>query len=290
MWIFPRTYFLGLISIDIFSLFLMALVGTALMIIFSLWMKIKKLKENLSQNNPTASPHLNPDLNQLIGERGRELKLMVDRLSHDVKGLLISVEELAHIALLENENDPTTNEYLRMQLELLDKMKLLIFRVLEIEQIRDHQIKKREIQLPSFFKSLKRSMKRVEGGKEALIAYPSDDLVLLSDETMLEIALDSLIRNAIEHNKNLDRSLKIDIQWQVQEQQLILSVQDNGQGIPPEVKENLFTLFILNTQKKLGFGLGLYKTKLAIEKQGGKVRLAETHSGKTRFEINLPFS
>jgi signal transduction histidine kinase/FixJ family two-component response regulator len=66
----------------------------------------------------------------------------------------------------------------------------------------------------------------------------------------------------------------------------VVSVQDNGPGIPLEVKDKLFVKGF--TTKKTGNGLGLYNAKLDIEALGGSI-VCESDVGKgTTFRITLP--
>jgi signal transduction histidine kinase len=51
--------------------------------------------------------------------------------------------------------------------------------------------------------------------------------------------------------------------------EIIVSVADNGQGIPPDVAPNLFTKFVSGSDS--GTGLGLYISKNIIEAHGGKI-------------------
>ena len=52
-------------------------------------------------------------------------------------------------------------------------------------------------------------------------------------------------------------------------QEIIINVTDNGQGIPPDVAQNLFTKFVSGSDS--GTGLGLYISKNIIEAHGGRI-------------------
>ena len=51
--------------------------------------------------------------------------------------------------------------------------------------------------------------------------------------------------------------------------EIIINVTDNGQGIPPDVAQNLFTKFVSGSDS--GTGLGLYISKNIIEAHGGRI-------------------
>lgn len=67
---------------------------------------------------------------------------------------------------------------------------------------------------------------------------------------------------------------------------IVIEVSDTGPGIPPDVKENLFTPYF--TTKHRGLGLGLCISKEIIKAHGGGIEVF-TEAGKgTTFSIWLP--
>ncbi len=68
---------------------------------------------------------------------------------------------------------------------------------------------------------------------------------------------------------------------------LVISIQDNGIGIPIEIQEYLFDAFV--TSKSNGTGLGLALVAKMIDGHGGIIEF-ESHPGKTTFRVMLPMS
>jgi len=68
-----------------------------------------------------------------------------------------------------------------------------------------------------------------------------------------------------------------------------LVVEDNGPGIPPEIKEKLFTPYFTTKQGKGGTGLGLAIVHRIVSDHGGKIEVADVREGGARFTITLPF-
>jgi len=66
----------------------------------------------------------------------------------------------------------------------------------------------------------------------------------------------------------------------------IISVADNGKGIPPEIQKRLFDPFF--TTKEGGTGLGLAIAERIVEKHGGLLSYKTEVSRGTIFEIALP--
>ena len=66
---------------------------------------------------------------------------------------------------------------------------------------------------------------------------------------------------------------------------LIVSVQDNGAGVPSNLQESLFEAFI--TSKSKGSGLGLALVAKMVDNHGGVIEF-DTFPGKTMFRVMLP--
>jgi putative PEP-CTERM system histidine kinase len=98
----------------------------------------------------------------------------------------------------------------------------------------------------------------------------------------------SVIKNLV---KNADEAIKsggeIRLNTEVQDGKILISVSDNGCGIPREYMEGeLFTLFA--STKSDGFGIGLYQAKRIVESHGGRIE-AESEVGRgSTFRICLP--
>lgn len=65
-----------------------------------------------------------------------------------------------------------------------------------------------------------------------------------------------------------------------------LEVHDNGPGIPPERRQNVFTAF--ETTKPGGLGLGLLSVRVGVELQGGTLSIESSPLGGAAFIVRLP--
>ena len=109
---------------------------------------------------------------------------------------------------------------------------------------------------------------------------------------LFRIAVTNLLINAVEHSP-LEGELVI--QSGLSEAgDFQLRITDQGPGIPQEVQEDIFTPEELSSLKsrgvRLGRGLGLVVTRLAIERLGGRVNLVAPHHHRfmTALELTIP--
>ena len=72
-------------------------------------------------------------------------------------------------------------------------------------------------------------------------------------------------------------------------EEVMVSIIDNGPGIPPEIMDRIFDPFFTTKPKGEGTGLGLGITKQIVEKHGGRIAVA-SRAGATRFMVYLPVS
>lgn len=113
--------------------------------------------------------------------------------------------------------------------------------------------------------------------------------ILFADRAMLSTILRNLISNAIKFTR---QGGKIDISSEFKQNQLMLSISDDGVGINEDVIEKLFRIeesfSTLGTLNEKGTGLGLILCKEFVEKHGGEIWV-ESQVGKgSKFHFTLP--
>jgi signal transduction histidine kinase len=109
------------------------------------------------------------------------------------------------------------------------------------------------------------------------------------DAIQLQQALLNLVRNAIDAmGSAAPERRRLRVTTSFNGSTVSLLVQDSGLGIPAKDRNRIFDPFF--TTKSGGMGLGLAICSTAIESQGGKLRLIQSDSEGSIFEIALPVS
>jgi two-component system sensor kinase FixL len=106
---------------------------------------------------------------------------------------------------------------------------------------------------------------------------------ILGDVDLLRTVLLKLLINSAEA---MSQGGTINVAIDTLEDTCRIEVTDRGPGVPPEVRDRLFTPFF--TTKARGHGLGLAVTKRIIEAHGGTVRAEFPGEGGTRVVLQLP--
>lgn len=106
-----------------------------------------------------------------------------------------------------------------------------------------------------------------------------------ADERRLRQVMFNLISNAINFTPSGGRIL---LQGTKQGSDIVITVSDNGQGIPMEDQARVFNKFERGNTKKAGAGLGLSLVRSIIELHGGKVDLQSTPGKGTVITCRIP--
>lgn len=116
-------------------------------------------------------------------------------------------------------------------------------------------------------------------------SIPEADAMVYADEEQLARAFNNVIKNAIQAIPD-DRSGRIDIGMTVDDDCVIITIADNGPGIPPEMQKKIFSPNF--STKSSGMGLGLAISKKIIETSGGSIGFTTVEGKGTTFTIELP--
>ncbi len=109
------------------------------------------------------------------------------------------------------------------------------------------------------------------------------------DPETMRAVLQNLLENAIKYTIEGD---KIEIDVKKDGDYLLVSIKDNGIGIPKDQAKDVFLKFFRARnalkQETDGSGLGLYITKTIVEKNGGKIWFESTEGNGSTFYFTVP--
>lgn len=109
--------------------------------------------------------------------------------------------------------------------------------------------------------------------------------IVNADKTQMNRLFTNLFTNAVEACRDKGKC-RIEVNEQKDAGYIILSIRDNGEGIPPEMQERIF---IPNfTTKSSGTGLGLAMCKGIVEQAKGNIWFKTTQGNGTTFFVKLP--
>jgi two-component system nitrogen regulation sensor histidine kinase NtrY len=115
---------------------------------------------------------------------------------------------------------------------------------------------------------------------------PQGPCEALIDAQMLRRVLINLVRNAAQALVNRSVTGRIVVRLAQEGEFWNLDVEDNGPGIPAELRETVFDPYV--TTKDDGTGLGLSIVKKVVIEHGGTIRAGQSTLGGARLRVRLP--
>jgi len=116
------------------------------------------------------------------------------------------------------------------------------------------------------------------------ILAPSEPLFAMAQEGPLELAMANLVRNAIEASPP---DTMVEVEFGRGDACIRIEVRDRGPGVPPEMREKAFRVFVTTKTEGGGTGLGLAITRDMISRMEGHVWLEDLPEGGARAIIEL---
>ena len=188
-----------------------------------------------------------------------------------------NIEERREIARMTQKNS-------RLITSLIDEMLLV-----SLNESSEEAKKENHVEINTLMRGV---MKEAEGNisTKTTIQYDTtlaDNFTILSNEYMLKIIINALVDNAVKNTPEGAIVLKAS---KPSDNELALTVEDTGCGIPANEAEHIFERFVKLDTFKEGIGLGLPLCRMLIEKLGGGVRLDTAYTKGARFIVTLPIS
>ncbi|MGZ3368910.1 MAG: sensor histidine kinase [Caulobacteraceae bacterium] len=113
------------------------------------------------------------------------------------------------------------------------------------------------------------------------------DLEVEADRSLLEQAVINLLKNALDASR-ASPSPSVALVCSTAEDQVTITVRDNGEGVPPERLETIFVPFY--TSRSGGSGIGLSLARQIAQAHGGQLTARNNEGGGATFEMSLPRS
>lgn len=218
----------------------------------------------------------------------------ISNITHELKTPIATVS--VAIEALRNFNalhDPQrTKEYLDISANELQRLSLLVDKVLKLSMFEKHQIELREesVDLKLLVEEVVGSMKlQFEKYKAKVSIRPEGkDFVIKADRLHVTSVIFNLLDNALKYSK---ANPAIQIDMKETETDVELSITDNGIGVPPEFRRKIFDKFFRvptgDTHNVKGYGLGLSYVAYVIQRHRGTIDMESQPGIGSRFIIKL---
>ena len=211
---------------------------------------------------------------------------MAKQVAHEIKNPLtpmkLSVQSFErNFDEKEDKNEEKVQEFTQTIIQQIDTMSSIASAFSNFSEMPIQQGDKTNI-----VKAIKLAL---EIFKDENITFKSDfDKIIINiDKPQIVRIMTNLIKNSIQACQNVS-SPKISVTLKQKENVVEIRVKDNGQGIPKEIRPNIFEPNF--TTKSSGMGLGLGMVKNLVNSYDGKIDFETKIQKGTTFKITFPLS
>jgi len=228
---------------------------------------------------------------QEVERKNSELDTLIYRISHDIRGPIVSLLGLHQ--LIDSEiGDPKAREYFNLYHTQIERLNSIVMDLISLSHVKSHELKLVPIDFDKMIKETLESFRYLPGFESINFEFNiQQGLVFQSDPRILAPIFQNLIENTIKYTTGeAEPKVAIQVSMNYKTKSLRIDILDNGIGIAPEFHGKIFDLFFRATSdpKIGGTGLGLYIVKNAVEKLSGTITLESKLAEGTTFTMNFP--
>ena len=254
--------------------------------------KIRRKNRQLFQTNQQVEQQKEElaEANRRIQEATAIKLQFFTNVSHEIKTpLTLILGPLNKMNQVVEKNSPLYDDVQIMR-KNAERLKRVIEQLLDFRKVENNKMnmKVRQVELVSFVREIKSYFHNLARSKRIQYELQADmDRVeLWVDTDKMEKILVNLLSNAFKFTPEGGR---ICIHLQEDDQQVRMSVEDNGIGIPPENIASVFDKFFTGDQNYVqGTGIGLHLTKEFVQMHKGTVTVTSTPHEQTIFTVTIP--
>jgi signal transduction histidine kinase len=203
---------------------------------------------------------------------------------HDLKNPLTIIKGLAPLLKRTDLPPQKREEFVQAILEASDRILNLTQDLLDFAR-GEERLNLKPADLSAFLEQMADKLKReMERSQVQVRVRTEGTLPVEMDPRKMERVLYNLAGNA---RDAMPQGGLLEIRAFRENGEAVLRFRDTGKGIPSEVVNRIFEPFV-TCGKERGTGLGLAICKQIVEAHRGQLRLVETSSGGTTFEVRLP--
>ena len=227
----------------------------------------------------------------------RERRLFVSNVSHELRTPLTSVKSYLE-ALDEGAlSEPVAPDFIKVSLDETNRMMRIVTDLLHLSRI-DNATSNLDVELSNFTAFITFILNRFDKIKsqdenlkyELIRDYPITSVWIEIDTDKMTQVIDNILNNAIKYSPD---GGKITVSMKTTDDQMILSISDQGLGIPkqdlPKIFDRFYRVDRARSRAQGGTGLGLAIAKEIIKQHNGFIWAKSEYGKGSTFTIVLPY-
>lgn len=208
----------------------------------------------------------------------REMNLAAAGLAHETRNPLNIIRGLAHLISRQPDSSPEMREKAKDIINEADKVAAQLNEF--INYSRPREVRRTSLSLSTVINEVVRALGYDLEEKKVKLDIKADPVVIEADDQLLRQTLFNLLLNAIQA---VNDKGQIDVVVKKDSTEAILEIRDNGPGVAPEHRTEIFKPYF-TTQKK-GTGLGLAVVQQIVLAHGWEIECAANQPNGAIFRI-----
>ncbi|MFN3402716.1 MAG: PAS domain S-box protein [Cytophagaceae bacterium] len=239
---------------------------------------IKKAETDLVKKNAELSK-VNADLDNFIYTASHDLKAPISNIEGLLSVLAENIDELGI-------DDHQIKNLLTMMDISVQRFRKTIFDLTEVTKLQRHFYEdESELEMQPMVDEILDSISTLISGTNAIVNVNICSRIRFSKHNIRTI-LYNLISNAIKY-RHPERKPIVEVSCKELEDHYLISVKDNGLGIPDKSKDKLFSMFKRFHDHVEGTGIGLFLVKRIIDNADGKIEVFSKEGEGATFNVYL---
>lgn len=192
-----------------------------------------------------------------------------------------------HLQLQKTKLSPETSSLIEKMKNVLFNVKFTVDNIIAISEIGSGFVhfEKKKNSLKNLLDQCLNETKSIVNGHQVNVKIPGQLILLPFDFDLMKLAVNNLLINALEYSPP---NTTITVTVQVFENKYIISIQDEGSGIPKDLLHQIFDKFYrIPGSSSTGLGLGLAVVKSVVDIHQGTIEVENLESG-TMISLILP--
>jgi signal transduction histidine kinase len=223
---------------------------------------------------------------EIIKNKNAELDTFFYRISHDLRGPISSLLGLSFLAKVDIKDEQAL-QYIEKQRQQVERLNQIIVGLINLTKLSNDGLSKVRIDFSNMIDACINSFESLPNFANVRFTIRiQPNLEFYSEWTLLNAIMQNLIENAVKYSTG--DSPYVEIRVREQDDQVVLEVEDNGQGIPVDHQSKIFEMFFRATNTASGSGLGLYILKRSVDRLKGTIELKSQVNEGSTFTVKLP--
>ena len=223
-----------------------------------------------------------------IYDGSKKLDKTLRMVLHTYKNMFLAINQLSRTALVTSEKNPD-DESIPFVSSIQDISKDALYNITHLlNMLTNVDITPQPLDVREIIDS---AVAKADSGNDisTVTDCPKGKYMINSDSLYMTDLVYNIYKNSVDAVEGRENP-KIKIKVASEDKWLLIEITDNGNGIPKDIKKQIFKPLISSKQGSKNWGIGLYYARKIVKAHNGHIFVESKENTYTKFEIFLPLT